>query len=310
MNKINPDHFKFHNLLAEGNILCNTKSVTPESVILELCRLIQRNIPGYDAETVFKEVMLREKIMPTVVAKGLAIPHARVSSSDNLIIAMATSREGIVFENGKDPVHAVIVMLTPPDDPGLHLQVLAGLAKDFASNPKLVTDLANAQHPGEVIGCFTKNETAIPEFLRACDVMERGTVTLRENHTLKEAIEAFATSKINEFPVLDDEQELRGILSLKDLLKYGLPEHILWLDDLSSVYRFQPFSEVLQTADETKVADIMQEEFVSVREDIPAVQLAKLFLTKDIQKLMVINEQGKFAGVVDLRNFASRLFWE
>lgn len=310
MNKTNQDNVQFHTLLAEGNIICNTKSVTPESVILELCRLIEHNIAGYDAETIFKEVMLREKIMPTVVAPGLAIPHARVSQSDNLVIAMATSKEGIIFENGKDSVHAIIVMLTPADDPGLHLQVLAGLAKEFAATPKLVSDLANAQSAADVIGCFTKNVADIPEFLRAKDVMETEPVTLLENSTLRDAIKAFATNGVNEFPVLDDDRELRGILSLTDLFKYGLPEHILWLDDLSSVYRFQPFSEVLQTADETKVADIMQEEFITVNEDIPAVQLAKLFLTNNLQKLMVLDNQGKFAGVVDLRKFASHLFWE
>lgn len=310
MNKTNQDHVQFHNLLAEGNIICNTKSTTPESVILELCQLIQHNIPGYNAETIFKEVMLREKIMPTVVAPGLAIPHARVSLTENLVITMATSKEGIVFENGKEPVHAVIVMLTPPDDPGLHLQVLAGLAKEFATSPKLVAELANARTSSEVIGCFTQNAAEIPGFLRAKDVMESAPATLRENNTLKEAIEAFATNHVNEFPVLDDDKELRGLLSLTDLFKYGLPEHILWLDDLSSVYRFQPFSEVLQTADETKVADIMQEEFITVSEDIPAVQIAKLFLTHNVQRLSVVDANGKFSGIVDLRNFASHLFWE
>lgn len=310
MNQTNQDAIQFHKLLAEGNIICDTKSVTPESVILELCRLIERNIAGYDAETIFKEVMLREKIMPTVVAPGLAIPHARVSQSSSLVIAMATSKNGIVFENGKAPVHTVIVMLTPPDDPGLHLQVLAGLAKEFAGNAKLLSGLTEAKTPAEVVAYFTKNDAEIPEFLRAADVMDASPVTLLENNTLKEAIEAFATSKVEEFPVLDNDKELRGILSLTDLFKYSLPEHILWLDDLSSVYRFQPFSEVLQTAEETKVADVMREEFITVSVDIPAVQLAKLFLTNSVNKLMVVDEKGKFAGIVDLRKFASHLFWE
>ena len=54
----------------------------------------------------------------------------------------------------------------------------------------------------------------------------------------------------------------------------------------------------------------MQEEFITVSEDIPAVQIAKLFLTHNVQRLSVVDANGKFSGIVDLRNFASHLFWE
>ena len=76
--------------------------------------------------------MLREKRMPTVIGSGLAVPHARSEHVDRLLVAMATSGKGIDFAvPGKPKVNIVILILTPADDPGLHLQVLAALAKDF-----------------------------------------------------------------------------------------------------------------------------------------------------------------------------------
>ena len=120
----------------------------------------------------------------------------------------------------------------------------------------------------------------------------------------------FAVTRSEELPVVDNAGDLRGILSLADLLKYSLPEHLLWLEDLSPIYQLQPFSDMLKTADETKVADIMREEFVSAHVDDPAVKLAKVFLMSQLPQLMILDDAGKPAGVVSLKNFSAKLFWD
>ncbi len=305
--QVNPH---FYNFLAEGNIISGTRSETAPEVIAELARLLARNTAGLNAQEIIEEVMLREKRMPTVIASGLAVPHARSEHVDRLLVAMATSTKGIDFAvPGKPKVNIVILVLTPPDDPGLHLQVLAALAKDFM-DPRVVQEVASLANPKAVLNYFTSSPVEIPQFLRARDVMIRTPVTLQENNTLGEAIKVFATNNVDEIPVIDGTRELRGVVSLADLLKFSLPEHILWMDDLSSVYRFQPFSEVLQTADETKVADFMREEFIAVNEDIPAVQLAKQFLMNKLPKLLVVDGANRLAGVVEMKDFCAKLFWE
>ena len=305
--QVNPH---FYNFLAEGNIISGTKAETAQEAISELARLLARNTAGLNAQEIIEEVMLREKRMPTVIGSGLAVPHARAEHVDRLLVAMATSGKGIDFAvPGKPKVNIVILILTPADDPGLHLQVLAALAKDFMES-KVVLEVAELATPKAVLNYFTSSKVEIPQFLRARDVMITTPVTLLENNTLNEAIEIFATNNIDEIPVIDDVRELRGVVSLADLLKFSLPEHILWMDDLSSVYRFQPFSEVLQTADETKVADFMREEFITVHADIPAVQLAKLFLMHKLQKLLVVDDSNRLAGIVELKDFCAKLFWE
>ena len=67
---------------------------------------------------------------------------------------------------------------------------------------------------------------------------------------------------------------------------------------------------MLKTADETKVADIMREEFVSAHVDDPAVKLAKVFLMSQLPQLMILDDAGKPAGVVSLKNFSAKLFWD
>ena len=308
MNQLSDTHF--YNFLAEGNIIADSRAQDARDVISELVRLLAKNTAGLDANTITEEVMLRENRMPTVIGSGLAVPHARSEQIDKLLVGMATSRKGIDFHvPGLPPVHVVILVLTPMDDPGLHLQVLSALAKDF-KEPGVVNEVADLANAKAILNYFTCSQLELPQFLRARDVMNPTPVTLMENNTLNEAIEVFATKNADEIPVVDESNEIRGVVSLADLLKFSLPEHLLWMDDLSLIYRFQPFSEVLQTADETKVADFMREEYISVQEDIPAVQLAKLFLVHKGPKLLVVKGERTLAGVVELKDFSAKLFWE
>ena len=310
MNQQQDTHF--YNFLAEVNIIADSKAENASEVIAELVALLAKNNAGLDAEKITEEVMLREKRMSTAIGSGLAVPHARTDQVDRLLVAMATSSRGIEFHSpgaDKGPVHVAILVLTPAAEPGLHLQVLSALANDFRE-PKVVQEVAALPSAKAILNYFTRAKVELPQFLLARDVMNPVPSTLLENSTLNEAIRLFATENADEIPVVDDSGEIRGVVSLADLLKFSLPEHLLWMDDLSFIYRFQPFSEVLSTAGETKVADFMREEYISVEEDIPAVQLAKLFLVHKVQKLFVVKDERTLTGVVELQDFCAKLFWE
>jgi len=140
--------------------------------------------------------------------------------------------------------------------------------------------------------------------------MDSQPITLLETDSLRTAIEKFATTREEEFPVLDDAGDLRGVVSVNDLLKKSLPEHLLWPEDLSPIYNFQPFSEELRTSGETKIADVMREDFISVKKDFPAVHLAKEFLENHVRQLIIVDENGHLAGTVSIKNFCAKLFWE
>jgi PTS system nitrogen regulatory IIA component len=304
--RINPHFFHF---LAEGNIVCDVKSGTSRELIEELAGRLCKTTAGMDKDKIVKAVCAREEVVPTVIASGLAVPHARMADVDKLLVALGTSEEGIDFNcPGMPPVKVAVMILTPKDDPGLHLQVLAALAKDF-KDQDTIDQVAALKTPADVMEYFNCAKVEIPDYLKAKDLMNRKPVTLLESDTLHKAIETFAIKKVEEIPLLDNEGDLRGVVSLEDILKFSLPEHILWLDDLTPIYRFQPFAEMLKADQETKLADFMREAMISVDENIPAIQLAKLFLMHNVKQI-IVTRKGKLAGVANLKDFISKLFWE
>ncbi len=297
----------FHEYLFANNILCGVHENDGRTVLNKLLAVLKRHFPELNIELATREVLAREELFPTVIAPGLAVPHARIPGLEAPLVAMACIPGGAAF-NTDSPVVVMILLLTPVDEPDLHMQLLSALAGTFRK-PEAIGEAAKLGTPAAVISYFSGNKIVIPDYLKARDVMAREVVTLRETDTLRDAIGRFATSREEELVVLDNTGDLRGVLALSDLLKFSLPEHLLWMEDLSPIYQFQPFSDMLKSAGDTRIADLMREEYIRVDENVPAIQLAKLFLVNKVRQLVITNGEGRLAGVVGLKDFTAKLFW-
>ncbi len=298
----------FYHFLAPGNIVCNMSSTNSSEMIEALAEVICHNTAGLKKETVIDAVVAREKLIPTVIAPGLAVPHARLAEVDKLLVVLGTSQQGVDF-NSDEPVHVAIMILTPKDDPGLHLQVLAALAKDF-QEPQAVKEISSLNSAAAIMQYFDSAQVKIIDYLHTKDIMDPVPITMLETDTLSKVIDTFAhNDDVQYIPILDNEGDLRGTVSRMDVLKFSLPEHILWMDDLTPIYRFQPFAEMLRDDKETKLADFMNEEFITVDQEIPAIQVAKMFIVEQMNELLVTHE-GRLVGLVRLNSMITKLFWE
>ena len=298
----------FCNFLQPNNVLCGLTDTDGKVVLGKLISLLKRHFPALDEEFTGKEIANREALFPTMIAPGLALPHARIPGLTEPLTAIACIPEGCDF-GSSSKAKVMILLLTPVDNPNLHIQLLSALAQAFKDEAvtEKASKCASAQ---DLIALFSADDTQIPDFLKASDLMEPFPAILQETDSILDAIKKFAMTKSEELPVIDNTGDMRGILSMADLLKYSLPEHLLWLEDMSPIYELQPFSDMLKTADENKVADVMREEFTMAQIDDPAVVLAKTFLQTNLQQLIIVDADGKPAGMVTLKNFAAKLFWE
>ena len=301
---------KFSDYLSLNNILCNVEAADEDAVLGKLLEALYRHYPKLDIKNAGEEVRARESMFSTIIAPGLAVPHARIAGLPYPLVAVASTPAGVSVRNNDGKACMTVLILTPLDEPNLHLQILAELSSVFADSARL-NKLAQVGDPTAFFAALreAENEKDMPVYLKAEDVMCEPPATLQETDTLGHAIRTFATTKSDELPVLDNTGDLRGVLALTDLLNYSLPKHLLWMENLTPIYQFQPFAEMLKTAEESKVADVMREEFVAVEADVPAVQLAKLFLVNKVSQLLITRD-GKYAGVVELKSFCARLFWE
>jgi hypothetical protein len=166
-----------------------------------------------------------------MIAPGLAIPHARIPGLPEALTAIACIPNGCDF-GGPTPAKVMILLLTPVDDPNLHIKLLSALATEF-EDPAVAEKIAAVTSPQDIFNHFSCGLAQIPDYLTAADLMEKFPDMLQETDSILDAVKKFAVTRSEELPVVDNTGDLRGILSLADLLKYSLPEHLLWLEDLS-----------------------------------------------------------------------------
>lgn len=298
----------FADMFRPETMACNLQAKTRNEALKELIDRLEKEAPGLDPRAMLADLCAREDLAPTVVHPGIAVPHLRLEGLPRLLLAVGTSIAGIPF-NG-DPehlVHAIFLILTPRSDPDAYLQFLAGLSKKLVAF-KDVRLLAGCTSPDELASILACGQDVFPPFLSAMHVMDPAPATLLESDPLGKVIDTLCSRSLYDIPVVDEQGDVRGVVAPEDLLRLSLPEHLLWMDDLTPIIQFEPLADLLRKEREMKLADFMREEYVKVPPDVPAIQLAKMFLTDKTRQILVVDGR-RLLGVVNLRSFISKLFW-
>lgn len=99
-------------------------------IITELVDLLGEQGLIRDANQVVTCVLERERTRSTGIGNGLAVPHGKSSACDRLVMAIGVPPEPIDFESrdGK-PVNFVVLLVSPPDQTGPHIQALARVSR-------------------------------------------------------------------------------------------------------------------------------------------------------------------------------------
>jgi len=88
-----------------------------------------------DSEMIRSALIEREELGSTSVGNGFAIPHCKLARLETIVVALARVREGVDFGGNRnhEPVRFFFVVLSPPDQPAEHLQVLSQIARILKS---------------------------------------------------------------------------------------------------------------------------------------------------------------------------------
>ncbi|OHB55999.1 MAG: hypothetical protein A2173_07500 [Planctomycetes bacterium RBG_13_44_8b] len=100
------------------------------TVITELIDLLDSNGILQDRDTALEAVIVREQTRSTGIGTGIAIPHGKCKAVKELVMAIGISPEPIDFESvDSKPVTIVILLVSPTDQTGPHIQALARISR-------------------------------------------------------------------------------------------------------------------------------------------------------------------------------------
>ena len=101
-----------------------------EDALLEMVDTIIRGGLNLDKSSILEILKQRESLGSTGIGEGVAIPHGKISTLNDIVIAFGRSVNGISYDSldGK-PVHLLFLLLAPENSAGQHLKILAKISK-------------------------------------------------------------------------------------------------------------------------------------------------------------------------------------
>jgi len=109
------------------------QSVDRYSTIRELSAAVSPAC-GIVPELIERAVLARERLGSTGIGDGLSVPHARLAGLASPQVAVGLSRNGVDFDAPDGlPAHLIFLILTPLQDNGAQIDILADIARTFRS---------------------------------------------------------------------------------------------------------------------------------------------------------------------------------
>ncbi len=128
------------------SIIASLKAQTKKEALIELTGLF----PDLDKKLIVRELMDRETLGSTAITSGIALPHTKSDTVNDILIAVGRSKAGIHWgARDGQPIHLICLMIAPEKASSAYLQTLAKISR-ILKNSSTFTLLHNAQGKDEI----------------------------------------------------------------------------------------------------------------------------------------------------------------
>lgn len=131
------------------------------------------------------------------------------------------------------------------------------------------------------------------------DIMIRDVTSVLATCKLVDLLGILSRQKITGLPVVNNNQEVIGFISLHDIIRATLPNYLGIINSDSILSEFIQISKSLKEYSQRPVAEFMRKNIITIDEDDNEVLASDLLIRNKIQRLPVLRN-GKLAGIVTL----------
>lgn len=150
-----PQEFNLNGFINAQSITLQLNSVLKNDIIKELLQIAVKNGKVHNEQAAFDALLEREESMTTGIGGGLAIPHAKCDHVDKITLVIGLKKEGVDFDSiDKKPVKLFFLILSPKQEVGPHMQLLAALSRQV-STPGIMDKIVASTTKEEVIKLLT-----------------------------------------------------------------------------------------------------------------------------------------------------------
>ena len=135
-------------------------SRTKEDALTVLVDVLAQAPQVHDRDELLGQVFRREELMSTGIGLGVAVPHVRLNSVDDLVMAVGVCREPLTDYESLDgePVRIICMIAAKTDQHAKHIKALSAVSKRL-KDEKVRKAILDAESPADVYALLMGTET-------------------------------------------------------------------------------------------------------------------------------------------------------
>jgi len=278
-----------HNILFENRVL--TKEQVYKQLVDRLCSQYKLPVCG---SKLLELIFQREEEVSSAYPTGIAIPHIRMDGLNDTLIAMTFLQNPLDYNGIK--VSWVVLILTDKTSSKIYLNIVAALLK-LSKDKEAMTALASAGDGYSVIQYLKRKEVEVKKDVTVADIMVQNPIAVLPRYSLRELINLMGTHRVAGMPVVDETGKYIGEVNVLNLLKVGVPNYVMMLDNLSFLASYEPLENLLGKQDILFVKDIMTTGDVFIRPESSIIEAVFLMFSQNKRYLSVVKDE-KLVGLV------------
>ncbi|MCF2947589.1 PTS IIA-like nitrogen regulatory protein PtsN [Paraglaciecola aquimarina] len=119
--------------------LCAVQGTSKKKILELISHTATQQLTDIDQATILSSLMCREKMGSTGIGGGIALPHGRIQSLENVMALLITSETPIQFEAiDNAPVDIFFAILVPEEKASEHLGTLSAIAQKLNDKATLI----------------------------------------------------------------------------------------------------------------------------------------------------------------------------
>lgn len=297
---------KFSSYLNPNYIFTDLKATTKEEIIVEISERIaeENNYFNSRKAEIIESIIKRENEISTCMGEGVFIPHARIRDFNDFIIAVAILKEGVEGEvaasHERDIIKVVFLIVSDVLKNKNILKSMSVISRIALKHPEIMEQLKTEKNIKKIIELLTSEDIEIEHKIIAEDVLSPNIKPVYKEDTLEEVAKRLILERENAFPVVEKDGKLLGEITEKELIDFGMPDHLSLMKDLNFLTVGEPFEEYLLNETTTTIEDIYRKEIKHLIIDpkTPIMEICFKIVVEGVHRLYVVDNNKKYCGMI------------
>ena len=255
-----------------------------------LVNLISNDFSYKKIKNVLSKNILENKSVEEITYNtGVVISHAElndIKDFNDLLIAVCMPKKSFI-DNGVE-IKLVVLIIASGISKNVYSSILSSFER-ISQDQDFIKKLLNLKNINDLLNVLSnvkvKNEIA------AEDIMSTDINKISPEQSVEAIIDLFYKNNFSYAPVVDNNDNIIGEITMFDILKVGMSDYALTIGNIGFLSTLNPMYESLKDKDNIKIKDIMQKVNIFVEKDSSITEISLKMIHNTKRQIPVIEDK-------------------